>query len=97
MKNDKVYLHHILECIENIESYIPNGESDFFSSKLIQDAVIRNLEIVGEATKRISRDLREQHPEVPWREMAGLRDVLIHNYFGVDNEIVWNVVTKYHY
>lgn len=92
MKNDKVYLHHILECIENIESYIPNGESDFFSSKLIQDAVIRNLEIVGEATKRISMGLRERHPDVPWREMAGLRDVLIHNYFGVDNEIVWNVV-----
>lgn len=92
MKNDKVYLHHILECIENIESYIPNGESDFFSSKLIQDAVIRNLEIVGEATKRISMGLQERHPDVPWREMAGLRDVLIHNYFGIDNEIVWNVV-----
>ncbi|MBU8907479.1 DUF86 domain-containing protein [Desertibacillus haloalkaliphilus] len=52
MKNEKVYLLHILECIENIESYIPNGESDFFSSKLIQDAVICNLEIIGEATKR---------------------------------------------
>ncbi|MBB6447780.1 HepT-like ribonuclease domain-containing protein [Bacillus benzoevorans] len=62
MKNDKIYLLHILECIENIESYIPNGESDFFSSKLIQDAVIRNLEIVGEATKRVSKDFRKQHP-----------------------------------
>ncbi|MFA1821083.1 DUF86 domain-containing protein [Virgibacillus oceani] len=48
--------------------------------------------MVGEATKRVSMDLRSQHPDVPWREMAGLRDVLIHNYFGVDNEIVWNVV-----
>ena len=75
MKNNKLYLRHILECIENIESYIPNGEDDFFSLKLIQDAVIRNLEIVGEATKRISKDFREQHPYVPWREMAGLRDV----------------------
>lgn len=92
MKNDKVYLRHILECINNIESYTPNGESDFFSSKLIQDAVIRNLEIIGEATKRISMDLREEYPDMPWREMAGMRDVLIHNYFGVDNEIVWNVV-----
>ncbi|WP_047985872.1 HepT-like ribonuclease domain-containing protein [Ornithinibacillus californiensis] len=94
MKNDKIYLLHILECIINIESYIPNGENDFFSSKLIQDAVIRNLEIVGEATKRVSKDFREQHSHVPWREMAGLRDVLIHDYFGVDNEIVWNVVEK---
>lgn len=94
MKDDKLYLQHILECIDNIESYVPNGESDFFSSKLIQDAVIRNLEIVGEATKRVSMDLRSQYPDVPWREMAGLRDVLIHNYFGVDNEIVWNVVTN---
>lgn len=94
MKNDKLYLTHILECITNIESYIPNGEDDFFSSKLIQDAVIRNLEIIGEATKRISKDFREKHPNVPWREMAGLRDVLIHDYFGVDNGIVWNVVEK---
>jgi uncharacterized protein with HEPN domain len=92
MKNDMLYLQHILECIDNIESYVPNGESDFFSSKLIQDAVIRNLEVIGEATKRVSMDLRSQHSDVPWREMAGMRDVLIHNYFGVDNEIVWNVV-----
>jgi len=94
MKDDNVYLRHILECIQNIESYIPNGKNDFFSSKLIQDTIIRNLEIVDEATKRISQELRDQHPQLPWREMAGLRDVLIHNYFGVDNTIVWNVIEK---
>lgn len=94
MRNDEVYLRHILECIENIELYCPNGKKDFFSSKLIQDAVIRNLEVIGEATKNISQTLRQQHPILPWREMAGLRDVLIHNYFGIDNEIVWNVVEK---
>ncbi|WP_158735810.1 DUF86 domain-containing protein [Alteribacillus sp. YIM 98480] len=94
MKDDKLYLTHILECITNIETYLPNGEEDFFRSKLIQDAVIRNLEIIGEATKRVSKDFREQHSHVPWREMAGLRDVLIHDYFGVDNGIVWNVVEK---
>jgi uncharacterized protein with HEPN domain len=94
MKNDKLYLTHILECITNIETYLPNGKQDFFSSKLIQDAVIRNLEVIGEATKRISKEFRDQHKSVPWREMAGLRDVLIHDYFGVDNGIVWNVVEK---
>lgn len=56
--------------------------------------MIRNLEVLGEATKRISQGLRRQYSKLPWREMAGLRDVLIHNYFGVDNEIVWNVVEK---
>lgn len=68
--------------------YLPNGKKDFFRSKLIQNAnaVIRNLKIIGEATKNVSKDLREQQ-QGPWREMAGLRDVLIHNYFGVDNEI----------
>lgn len=94
MKSDNVYLTHIAECINNIESFIPNGRTDYFSSKLIQDAVIRNLEIIGEATKRISKDFREQHSFVPWRKMAGLRDVLIHDYFGVDNEIIWNVIEK---
>lgn len=92
MKRDYVYLTHILECIDTIESYLPNGEQDYFSSKLIQDAVIRNLEIIGEATKGISQKLRSDHKEIPWKEMAALRDVLIHKYFGVDNEIVWNVV-----
>ena len=62
------------------------------SSDLIQDAVIRNLEIVGEATKRVSQETKEQHQEIPWRQMAGLRDVLIHDYMGISLEIVWNVV-----
>ena len=61
-------------------------------SELIQDAVIRNLEIIGEATKRISLGFKEQHLEIPWRQMAGLRDVLIHDYMGVSLKIVWNVL-----
>src|SRR5699024_7869412 len=83
-----------LECIESIESCIPNGKWDFFSSKLILDAVIRNLEIVGEAAKRVSQELREQYRELAWREMAGIGAAIIHNYFGVDNSIVWNVVEQ---
>ena len=61
-------------------------------STLLQDAVIRNFEIIGEATKNLSLDFRERHPEIPWRKMAGLRDVLIHNYMGVNARMVWNIV-----
>lgn len=92
MKDDKVYLIGIVECIDSIQEYTQNGQNEFLNSKLIQDAVIRNLEIIGEATKNISKELREIHFDIPWRQMAGLRDILIHDYLGVDLFIVWNVV-----
>jgi len=71
---------------------VVGGEKDFFESRLIQDAVIRNLEIIGEAIKKITKELRSEYPDIPWHEMAGLRDVLIHDYFGVDLRTVWGVV-----
>lgn len=92
MKDDKVFLQNILECIVKIETYTNSGREEFMGSDLIQDAVIRNLEIVGEATKRVSQGIKEQHQEIPWRQMAGLRDVLIHDYMGISLKIVWNVV-----
>lgn len=92
MKDDRVYLTHILESIENIEEFIESGQEEFYRSKLINHAVIRNLEIIGEATKKISQEFRNKNDNIPWREMAGLRDVLIHDYFGIDLRIVWNVV-----
>lgn len=92
MKEDKVFLQNILECIVKIETYTNSGKEEFMSSDLIQDAVIRNLEIIGEATKRVSQGIKEQHQEIPWRQMAGLRDVLIHDYMGISLKIVWNVV-----
>lgn len=94
MKDDKFYLIHIIDSISNIETYVKPGEFEFFNSKLIQDAVIRNLEIIGEATKKVSNELKQKEYDIPWRELAGLRDVLIHDYFGVDLDIVWNVVKK---
>ncbi|HET7580804.1 MAG TPA: DUF86 domain-containing protein [Bacillales bacterium] len=93
MKEDRVYLTHILECISDIESYVETKE-DFYQSKLIQDAVIRNMVIIGEATKNISTELRSREKDIPWREMAALRDVLIHKYFGLELKIIWNVVSK---
>lgn len=94
MKGDEVYLKHIFDAIEKIESYISVGHDSFISISHWQDAVIRQLEIIGEATKRLSPDLRTQYTEVPWRRIAVLRDVLIHQYMGVDLEAVWSITQK---
>jgi uncharacterized protein with HEPN domain len=92
--NDRVYLAEILERIDRIENYTSGGRDTFFQSLLIQDGVIRNFEVIGEAVKLISLDLRQSHPEIPWRRIAGFRDVLIHDYMGIDLDEVWNVVEK---
>ena len=92
MKNQLLYLNNIKECIENIETYTEDGKAIFLQNRMMQDAVIRNLEIIGEATKRLSPEIRERYPDVPWQKMAGLRDVLIHDYLRVDLEEVWGIV-----
>ncbi len=94
MKDDALYLKHILDAIAKIESYIAVGREEFAAQSHWQDAVIRQLEIIGEATKRLSAGLRVQYPEVPWRQIAGLRDVLIHDYMGVDIAAVWQITQK---
>ena len=94
MKGDRLYLTHILDAIGRVETYISVGHDVFVSVSHWQDAVIRQLEIIGEATKRLSKQLCSQHPEVPWRRIAGLRDVLIHDYMGVDIKAVWEVTQK---
>lgn len=93
MNGDRLYLTHILECIAWIESYTREGYAAFSASRQIQDAVLRNFEVMGEATKRLSSTVRDAHPDVPWRQVAGFRDVLIHDYFGIDLDEVWGVVT----
>jgi len=92
MKDDLIYLRHIVDAIKNIEAYTMGGREEFFATKMIQDAVIRNLEIIGEAVKNLGAVFRGEHPDVPWKQIAGLRDVLIHHYFGVDLDSVWLVV-----
>jgi len=94
MSRDLVFLRHILDAIARIETYTAAGRQVFMASPHWQDATIRQLEIIGEATKRLSGDVRVKHPGVPWRRIAGLRDVLIHNYMGVDLEAVWGITQK---
>jgi uncharacterized protein with HEPN domain len=90
----KCYLSNILECILQIEEYTIDEKETFIVSRLIQDATIRNFEIMGEATKRLSEQLRTTHSNVPWEQMAGFRDVLIHDYLRVDCDEVWDVVAS---
>jgi uncharacterized protein with HEPN domain len=83
MRDEKRYLLDIAECIERIEEYTRGGKEAFIQTRMIQDAVVRNFEIIGDATKKISQDLRQKYPEVKWKQIAGFRDVLIHDYVRV--------------
>lgn len=94
MSGDSVYLRHILDAIGKIESYVSVGRATFMADSHWQDAVIRQLEIIGEATKRLSPGLRVRYGDVPWRRIAGLRDVLIHDYMGVDLAAVWEIAQR---
>ncbi|MBN1287219.1 MAG: DUF86 domain-containing protein [Anaerolineae bacterium] len=91
-QGDALYLDNILECMQKIEEFTVEGKAVFMESALIQDAVIRNFEIIGEATKRLSDELRQQHSSVPWRKLTGFRDVLIHGYLRLDLSLIWSVV-----
>jgi len=89
----KAFINDILEAIHRIESYTEGLTIDDFSeSQLFQDAVVRNLELIGEAVKRLPEKLIEKYPDIEWKKIAGLRDILIHAYFGIDIEIVWDVI-----
>lgn len=94
MKEDRLYITNILECIERIESYIAEGRDSFLQSRMVQDAVIRNFEVMGEATKRLSQELRSDNSDIPWRQMAGFRDMLIHDYSKIDVGEVWAVIDQ---
>lgn len=94
MKDPGVYLLHAVDAIDAILDYTTDGREAFFSDRKTQDAVIRNIEILGQAVKGLSEETRALEPEVPWRQIAGMRDKLIHEYFGVDLGLVWDVIER---
>lgn len=93
MKDDSVFVSHISEAIRTIESYIGNAtHDDFIANGMLQDAVVRQLEIVGEASRNLSDETRNKFTEIPWGQIIGMRNRLIHAYFQVDVELVWDIV-----
>lgn len=94
MRDQRVYLLHAADAIDAILDYTADGREGFFSDRKTQDAVIRNVEILGQAVKGLSEETRALEPEIPWRQIAGMRDKLIHEYFGVDLGLVWDVVER---
>ena len=93
MKKDKAYLKDMQDAISDIEVFIANiDEPEFYRNKEKKYAVVRALEIIGEAAKNLSKELRAKHKEIPWKEIAGMRDKLIHGYFGIKWELVWETV-----
>lgn len=88
-------VYDVLDCIHKIQSYLAGKDKDsFLQDKMAQDAVVRNIEIIGEAAKQISGDICAAYPGIPWRDMKAIRDVIAHGYFDVNVEVVWVVATE---
>lgn len=94
MKTDAVYLAHIIECIRRIEENTANGHEAFLVSHTLQDAVLRNLQTMTEATQRLSAGVKEQYPEIPWTQIGVFRNILVHNYLGIDLDVIWSVIQR---
>ncbi len=92
MRSDRERLLDIQEAIKNIHKYAKLGKDEFENNELIQSWIVRHLQIIGEAACRLSEDFRNSHPEIPWTKIIGMRNILVHDYFGIDKAIVWAAV-----
>ena len=94
MKDDRIYIDHILECVEWIARYTGEGRDAFFSDRKTQSATLRELQTLAESARRLSNELREAHPEVPWESIFGFRNVLVHDYLGIRLERIWDIIER---
>ncbi len=94
MRDDRERLKDILQAIEHIEKYAARGRSVFEQDELIQTWFLQHLQIIGEASRAVSANIRESHPEVPWASIIGMRNILVHNYFEIDLPVIWNAVER---
>ncbi len=93
-RNDVLYLYDIAECCRKIGRYVDGvSEDDFKQDPLIQDAVVRNIEIIGEASKCLSTELRDENPQIEWKEIMRMRDKIVHHYFKIDHDVVWQTIS----
>lgn len=92
-KDNSVYIEHILDSLQRIDEYIENREQ-FFNSHLIQDAVVRNLQVMAESTQRLSEAVKIANPHIPWKQISGFRNILVHDYLGIDLEVIWSVIEQ---
>ena len=92
MKTDRLYLVHILECIDHIQQYTAEGRSAFFDDRKTQDAVLRNLHTLSESVQRLTESLRKHHSDVDWRSIIAFRNVVVHDYLGIDLKQIWDIV-----
>ncbi len=92
MKDALLYVEHVLDCIGRIDDYAQGRKSVFIGSRLVQDAVVRNLQVLAESTQRLTDEIKGQYPEVDWRGLSGFRNVLAHGYLGLDIERIWELV-----
>ena len=94
MKDDRVYLDHILECLEWIAQYSEEGQQAFLADRKTQSATLRELQTLAESTQRLSNDLKVSHREIQWEAIAGFRNVLVHDYLGIKAERIWEIVER---
>ncbi len=93
-KPERAYLQHILHCIGRIRDDARGGKEAVFASPTLQDAIVRNLQVLCESTQRLTESTKARHPEVDWRGISGLRNVLVHSYFEVDLETIWTIIQR---